>query len=714
MQKHNLLHGTASGGFNQDEIINAKALLDQIASSDKLFMLYLREYLSKAQLLPPPAWSTAEPAKFTAALVDELNKIIGGEPFYSDVRFAGIKLSSYTRKLRRKNPTGAKLVKLHKLLLMDALPTQFRRSPGRGKIMEQQQATVHAINDGKWVVLVTLVEPREFAGKMRSGRQKFERQTQKAAIDLCADINNVLLGKQLARQMTPEETNLAKELFWELLEPEHPEWIQHLEEMVHHCEETGFRVDANDSVPTILFAAKLFWEEHVRGLEPESRMNFRNAFGFMLPVFAQMRCDKLTDPAVRLLTNGKGPLMFWKTSWKKKQTSEEAEKRLWDTPMKSKCRRPWTHEMKVRFTSCVRKFKTWMHESLDPVTEVPRNWCPPTTLTIPKPPKVVTGGSGGNQNDDAVMDYLCKRNPALTIPQAQALLDISHIAFDGRFAGFYSHGMFGGSRVKETKKMGVAGFNGADGTQAVSTQSAKTDQARESTLTENIIVILTALDAAGLYTDANMQPNGNQRAVLHVLAGFSSNAKQVLERADRERKRLAAMGIQLPQYNWGIPYPKNALRRTAISMHYKLFGSIDRTVEWAGNSGDVFRPFYKRLVSKDQAMEYWIMLPSYLKAASVKVHLPSDHKLESAMTPAVTAAVSTASQAAQVAVTKLMAAKAATLAARPAELKAKRAIYNKRAILKRKAKELAARQAAQGGVEPAPTIPPATDDTTQA
>ena len=112
---------------------------------------------------------------------------------------------------------------------------------------------------------------------MRSGRGNSNEQTQTLANALCVEINNKLFDKELARQLSKREKALAKNMFWELLEPLHPDWIDHPVKMVQHCEKTGFRVEQAD-IPNIIEAAKIFWAEHVRGLEPESRMNYRNTW----------------------------------------------------------------------------------------------------------------------------------------------------------------------------------------------------------------------------------------------------------------------------------------------------------------------------------------------------------------------------------------------------------------------------------------------------
>ena len=108
---------------------------------------------------------------------------------------------------------------------------------------------------------------------------------------------------------------------------------------MQHCEKTGFRVESDD-VPVILDAARLFWKVHVSRLEAESRMNYRYTFGFLLPAFSKLKPFEMTDAMILRMAHGSEPLPFWATSWKKHQTPEEAEKRLWDAPTKSRSVRP--------------------------------------------------------------------------------------------------------------------------------------------------------------------------------------------------------------------------------------------------------------------------------------------------------------------------------------------------------------------------------------
>jgi hypothetical protein len=228
----------------------------------------------------------------------------------------------------------------------------------------------------------------------------------------------------------------------------------------------------------------------------------------------------------------------------------------------------------------------------------------------------------------------------------KGLIDVAWVVYEGRYAPFYVHGLWCGSRTKEISRTNVTAFNSHDGILAVSEIAAKTDQGRESEVYPNTIAMVEALRSAGLYTARGLRPGYVQRAIIQILAGFTSNDKQALARAERERKRLEARGTILPRYNWGMPFPQNALRRTSLSMHYKLFLNVPFTTGWAGNSPRVFKEFYKRLVTKQEAREYWVMLPTWLKAkGAIVVDLPKGHRLDSAITETVKTAVSAACEA---------------------------------------------------------------------
>jgi hypothetical protein len=514
---------------------------------------------------------------------------------------------------------------------------------GRMKNQIQKPATVHRLKQsGKWAVLVTLVEPRELEGKMRSGRQKFERQTQALANDLCVEINNCLFGKELARQLSPREVDAAKKLFWELLEPKHPDWIENLDKLVGFCERAQFRIE-HKRIPTVAEAARIYWFEHVAGLESETRYNTRWAIAFLLPAFGHLQPAEMTDQAVLDLAHGKELLPFMRTSGQPGQTKEEADASLWDTLVTSGSKRPWSNSTLRNFLTRARAFKNWMHASKDPVSQTVRNWCPTSTIVAPRLDEIARIKNQQAAGSKNAVDWECQQKPALTIPQIQALIDVAWVAWGGKYAPFYVHGLWCGSRAKEIRRTSTESFDSKDGVLFVPAAAAKTDKGRESQLHDNAIIMVEALRQSGLYTGEGLKPNPNQRAAIHILAGFNSNCKYAISLAKTIRQQLLRQGIVLPEYNWGSRFPANSLRRTALSMHYKLFQNVYSTTGWGGNSPGIFKEYYKRLVTKDDARQFWLMLPTWLtKDSVIEVTLPTGHKLDSAMTPSVTCGVSTA------------------------------------------------------------------------
>ena len=512
----------------------------------------------------------------------------------------------------------------------------------------QKPATVHRLKQsGKWAVLVTLVEPRELEGRMRSGRQKFERQTQALANDLCVEINNCLFGKELARQLNPHEIELAKKLFWELLEPKHRDWIENLDKLVGFCEHAEFRLE-RQKIPTVADAARIYLREHVMNLETETYHNTRRALSFLLPAFGHLKPVEMTDQAIWDLAHGTEPVHYMKTVGHTTFTKEENEAGLWKTLTLSHSQRPWSPAFLRIFLTRVRAFKNWMNASKNPGTQQVRNWCPPCLIETPDLAEMTRLKHQQIAGVNNAVDWECQQKPALTIPQVQALIDVAWVAWGGKFAAFYVHALWCGSRSKEVRRTATTAFDSKDGVLLVPASAAKTDKGRESQLYDNAIVMVEALRQSGLYTKTGLTPNHKQRRIIQILAGFKSANFEANRSANKVRRQLLAQGIELPNYQWGKAYPINALRRTSLSMHYKLFQNVQLTTGWGGNSPDIFQEFYKRLVTKEEASQFWVMLPTWLtRKHPIEIKLPPGHKLDSAMTPNVTSGVSAAGQAMQ-------------------------------------------------------------------
>ena len=76
--------------------------------------------------------SESSPQDQLTVLISEFNQILRGESIYAAARFAGITLSAEATALLAQNPQGLDLIRLNRVLLEAAYPTQVLRSQGPG------------------------------------------------------------------------------------------------------------------------------------------------------------------------------------------------------------------------------------------------------------------------------------------------------------------------------------------------------------------------------------------------------------------------------------------------------------------------------------------------------------------------------------------------------------------------------------------------------
>jgi hypothetical protein len=208
-----------------------------------------------------------------------------------------------------------------------------------------------------------------------------------------------------------------------------------------------------------------------------------------------------------------------------------------------------------------------------------------------------------------------------------AVLDAAWAYKDGKYAAFYVLGLFGGARVTEIARIAPSDFHLDDGILSIPASASKT-RARTSEVTKNLIVMVQALIAKGMFEEENLKPSATQRMIIQILAGFSHNFPRITAFANRARMKILRKGLPLTSERWNMPWPRNGLRRTALSMHFQLFGDVQRTTRWGGNSPGIFKKYYERLCSKAGAAEYWVMLPAVLAREGIAVGLPEGHKLD--------------------------------------------------------------------------------------
>ena len=79
------------------------------------------------------------------------------------------------------------------------------------------------------------------------------------------------------------------------------------------CERARFRIE-HESIPTVAEAVKIYWREHVIGLEKETLYNTRRAIAFLLPAFGHLKPVEMTDQLILELAHGKEPFPTRKPS----------------------------------------------------------------------------------------------------------------------------------------------------------------------------------------------------------------------------------------------------------------------------------------------------------------------------------------------------------------------------------------------------------------
>jgi len=72
-------------------------------------------------------------ADLTETLVRELNAVVCGPPLYDEKRFEDVNLGPETKEWLKRTPEGEALLRLNRLLLQDAYPSELSRRSGGGE-----------------------------------------------------------------------------------------------------------------------------------------------------------------------------------------------------------------------------------------------------------------------------------------------------------------------------------------------------------------------------------------------------------------------------------------------------------------------------------------------------------------------------------------------------------------------------------------------------
>jgi ATP-binding cassette, subfamily B, bacterial MsbA len=124
----------AAPAFTADRITDLPVLVARLKQPADAVSVYLQSRFSDEtrRLLTAFPGPPADPEPLRQALVQELNRIMGGELIYTEERFRGVTLSRETQRLLGKKRLGSALPRLNKLLLEDALPGGIGTGPKPG------------------------------------------------------------------------------------------------------------------------------------------------------------------------------------------------------------------------------------------------------------------------------------------------------------------------------------------------------------------------------------------------------------------------------------------------------------------------------------------------------------------------------------------------------------------------------------------------------
>src|SRR5690348_17293794 len=119
-------------------IIDPAAFAGKLANSPDGVSEFLRSRLQdpvKADLAHYPA-SGDQAKTVLAALVKDLNQVIGGAAIYDEARFRKVVLRPETEHLLGRDVSGQQLARLNKLLLEDAYPGELAKSVTTGWVVK--------------------------------------------------------------------------------------------------------------------------------------------------------------------------------------------------------------------------------------------------------------------------------------------------------------------------------------------------------------------------------------------------------------------------------------------------------------------------------------------------------------------------------------------------------------------------------------------------
>jgi hypothetical protein len=129
------------------DFVNPRSLAASIRRHADAVSLYLMGRLSATTLqVLASDQGTDYTLRAQKALVEDLNRIIGGQAIFESNRFAAIELRPETRRLLDQHPEGDALLRLNRLLLEDAYPLEIARKHIVFQMLDPRGALIAGIS----------------------------------------------------------------------------------------------------------------------------------------------------------------------------------------------------------------------------------------------------------------------------------------------------------------------------------------------------------------------------------------------------------------------------------------------------------------------------------------------------------------------------------------------------------------------------------------
>jgi hypothetical protein len=115
-----------SSSFSGPDIIDLPSLAGKLETPPDPVSSFINSQLSPATQSRLAAYAGGADPLLVQALVTDFNRIIQSGAIYTPARFAGVTLAPETQYLLARNPSGIDLVRLNRLLIRDAYPTEIQ------------------------------------------------------------------------------------------------------------------------------------------------------------------------------------------------------------------------------------------------------------------------------------------------------------------------------------------------------------------------------------------------------------------------------------------------------------------------------------------------------------------------------------------------------------------------------------------------------------